>query len=249
MKSHKGENMKDSKNRVNNIQSLVNSANRNLKKAQRLLDSLEQDVSNSHDDSPGTFGVFDGTHMIAADGKKYEVNANYVAKSLLVPGDNLKMVEEGDKQLFKQVSKVPRVKKEGILNKKEGKWYVITDAGSYRVLDVAVDFRRGDVNDEAAVLVPEGANDNEYAALEKLAKEDKKPVIGEPKKKKEEKKKEDKKDKEDKKPKKRVTKKKKEDKEEKKEKKTKAKTTKPKATKKKTTTTRKTNEFLWKIIL
>jgi hypothetical protein len=106
--------------------------------------------------------------MLTADGKKYEVNPNYAAKSMLVVGDNLKMIEEGDKKLFKQVSKVPRKHLTGVLNKKEGKWYALTDAGSYRVLDVAVEFRRGQINDEVEVLIPEENLNSPYAALEKL---------------------------------------------------------------------------------
>jgi hypothetical protein len=164
--------MKNAENRLRNIASLLKSADRNLKKAHRLLDALREDMSSSYDDIPGTLGVFDGTHMVTPDGKKYEVNPNYAAKSLLVPGDNLKMVEDKDGTLlFKQVSKVNRKRLEGILNKKEGKWYALTDAGSYRILDVAVEFRDGEVNDELTVLVPEDDLKVEYAALEKMAKE------------------------------------------------------------------------------
>jgi len=168
-------------NRIENISSLLKTANRNLRKAQTLMNSLKDDVVGSYDDIPGVLGVFDGEYMITPEGKKYEVNPNYSAKSMLVVGDNLKMVEEGDKQLFKQISKVPRRRVEGVLSKKEGKWYAITDVGSYKVLDVAVDFRRGVVNDEVFVVVPEENLDTSFAALEKLGKEDERPLIEEPK--------------------------------------------------------------------
>jgi Mg-chelatase subunit ChlI len=167
-------------NRIENISSLIKTASRNLRKAQLLMNSLRDDVCGSYDDVPGVLGIFDGEFMITPEGKKYEVNPNYSAKSMLVVGDNLKMVEEGDKQLFKQISKVPRRRVEGVLNKKEGKWYAITDVGSYKVLDVAVDFRRGAVNDEVFVVVPEDNLDTAYAALEKLGKEEERPIIDEP---------------------------------------------------------------------
>ncbi len=164
--------MKNAQNRVNNIESLLRSAERDLRTATKLLNTLKEDISTSYDDVPGTLGVFDGTHMTTPDGKKYEVNPNYAAKSLLVVGDNLKMVEDGGKQLFKQVSKVERKTLEGILNKKEGNWYALTDTGSYRLLDVAVDFRQGEVNDELVVLIPAGSPNVEWAALEKMKKDD-----------------------------------------------------------------------------
>jgi hypothetical protein len=158
-------------NRVQNIENLLKNAEKNLKKAEKLLETLNSDLKNSFEDVPGTLGTFDGEYMITADGKKYEVNPNYSAKSMLVVGDNLKMIEEGDKKLFKQISKTPRKRLEGILNKKEGKWYALTDAGSYRVLDVAVEFRRGQMNDEIVVLVPESNLNSPYAALERLKNE------------------------------------------------------------------------------
>ena len=165
--------MKNAQNRVQNIENLLKSAERNLRKANILLETLRKDLASTYDDVPGVLGVFDGSHMVTPDGKKYEVNPNYAAKSLLCVGDNLKMVEEGDKQLFKQVSKGERKRLEGILNKKEGNWHALTDAGSYRLLDVAVEFKDGQVNDELVVLVPEDNLNAEWAALEKFKKEEK----------------------------------------------------------------------------
>jgi len=204
--------MSQLENRVKNIENLLVNAEKNLRKAQALLQTLDSDLKSSYEDIPGLLGVFDGEYMLSADGKKYEVNPNYSAKSMLVVGDNLKMIEEGDKKLFKQVSKVPRKRLTGILNKKEGKWYALTDAGSYRVLDVAVEFRHGQINDEVIVLVPEENLNSPYASLEKLEndrevesiKADTKPV----KKVEKEEKKEEKKEKISKSAKKPVTKKK-----------------------------------------
>lgn len=173
--------MSQHENRVKNIQNLVQNAERELRKAQSLLESLLKDSKNDFEDVPGTLGVYDGVHMVCADGKMFEVNPNYAAKSMLVVGDNLKMMEEDGKQIFKQISKVDRKKLTGILNKKEGSWYALTDSGSYKLLDAAVEFRRGQVNDEVEVLIPEGSLNVEFAALEKLAKEDNRPVIDEEK--------------------------------------------------------------------
>lgn len=177
--------MKNVENRLKNIANLLKTADKNLSKANKLLDSFISEIETSFEDVPGVLGIFDGTNMVDAAGKVYEINPNYVAKSLLIAGDNLKMVEnENHEMMFKQVSKVPRRKLTGILNKKEGKWYALTDAGSYRILDVAVEFRKGEINDEVTVLVPEENLNVEWAALESMAKDikamdEKKPISAE----------------------------------------------------------------------
>ncbi|MBI2414448.1 hypothetical protein HYV31_01200 [candidate division WWE3 bacterium] len=168
-------------NRVRNIQNLVQNAERDLRKAVSMLEALLKEPRNEFEDIPGIMGVYDGAHMICSDGKSFDVNPNYAAKSMLVVGDNLKMIDEAGKQIFKQVSKVDRKKLSGILNKKEGSWYALTDAGSYKLLDAAVEFRRRQINDEIEVLIPENMLNVEFAALEKLAKEDNRPIIDEEK--------------------------------------------------------------------
>lgn len=169
--------MQNTDSRIKNISNLLRTANTNVQKAQRMLDSLTTDFKNSYDDIPGLLGTFDGEKMIDEEGKEYKMNPNYVAKSLLVVGDKLKMIEEkGKDPLFKQVSKVPRKHMEGILNKKEGEWYALTDSGSYKVLEVAVEFRNAEVNDEILVQVPEDNLNAPYAALEKLMKKEPKKI-------------------------------------------------------------------------
>ena len=91
--------MSQLENRVKNIENLLVNAEKNLRKAQALLQTLDSDLKSSYEDIPGLLGVFDGEYMLSADGKKYEVNPNYSAKSMLVVGDNLKMIEEGDKKV------------------------------------------------------------------------------------------------------------------------------------------------------
>ena len=164
--------MKHAEARLKNISNLLQTADKNLRKAHKLLDTLREEVTNSFEDVPGILGVFNGTHMVDEKGKEYEVNPNYAAKSLLVSGDNLKMVEGDEgRLLFKQVSKVDRKQLTGILNKKEGKWYALTDAGSYRISDVSIEFRSGQANDEITILVPEENLNSEWAVLETMAKE------------------------------------------------------------------------------
>src|SRR3989344_6254978 len=147
-----------------------------LRKLEKILISLQTDISQAkhtlsqllkeadtdqYRDIPGVEGTFDGVFMNASDGQKIEIPPNYAAKSRLVYGDTLKMVkvrEEGqeEKTLFKQVVKVPRKRIEGVMSKKDGKWYLLTESNSYRILDRAAEFNGALQNDIAFGLIPEG---------------------------------------------------------------------------------------------
>jgi uncharacterized pyridoxamine 5'-phosphate oxidase family protein len=96
-----------------------------------------------------------------------EVPQNYSAKSRLVYGDTLKVIEEDGKKLFKQIAKVPRKRVEGIVNKKDGKWFVVADTGSYRLNDAAVEFNNLNVNDKITATIPENNLSAPFATLEK----------------------------------------------------------------------------------
>lgn len=149
----------------------IEDAERALRYAKDTLKQIEEEKAQSYKELPGVEGVFDGAYMIAASGEKYEVPANYAAKSRLVYGDTLKMVEEEGKQLFKQINKVERKKIEGVLNKKEGKWYILTDSGSYRIMDRAAEFNEADVNDRAIAILPENVENASFATLDKIIRD------------------------------------------------------------------------------
>ena len=146
----------------------LDNADRELRDARRIIRQIEEIKSETYKQLPGIEGVFDGTYLVTQDGQKYEVPANYAAKSRLVYGDLLKMVEEEGKTMFKQIEKAPRKRIEGILNKKEGSWYILTDSGSYKISDNAAEFSRAEINDEAIVLIPEGVLEVPFAALDKI---------------------------------------------------------------------------------
>ncbi len=89
-------------------------------------------------------GIFDGTHLIAQNGKKYLVQPNYAAKSEIVYGDTLEMYKEGESDRFRQAVKVPRKDIEGVLVKDAtGLWGLKTlDGQSYPVSQTAVEFNQ-----------------------------------------------------------------------------------------------------------
>ncbi len=118
----------------------------------------------------GVIGIFNGVQMVSDDGKNHEVPANYAAKSKLVYGDKLKMVSEDGKNIFKHITKVPRQRVEGMLSKKDNKWYFVSDSGSYEVSSVAADFQRAAEGDEAVALLPEDLTNVTFATLDKVVK-------------------------------------------------------------------------------
>ena len=155
-----------------NIKNLLQSAMNQVEKVRNAVENLEQEERKSHyQNIPGTEGVFDGQYLVAEDGRKTEVSANYAAKSKLVYGDILKVFTDSGKQIFKQIDRVGRKKIEGILTKKEGKWYLLADTGSYRVSDVSADYNKAELNDKASAFIPAENPKVPFATLDNVFKD------------------------------------------------------------------------------
>lgn len=159
----------DFERRLEQVKNLATIAARNLERVHDLIQKLEEDKQiEKYKGMPGIAGTFDGQYLVGEDGNKYEVPANYAAKSRLVFGDTLKMVEEDEKKLFKQVEKVERKRVDGIVSKKEGRWYVLCDSGSYRISDIAATFNGVEVNDEVKIIIPAQNLSAPFAALDRV---------------------------------------------------------------------------------
>lgn len=113
-------------------------------------------------------GVFDGQNMVGSDGKTYPVPANYASKSKLVQGDILKLtIAEDGSFLYKQIGPVPRKQVVGVLEQKEGHYYVEVNGKEYRVLLASVTYFKAKPGDQVSVNIPEDDSVNaEWAALE-----------------------------------------------------------------------------------
>lgn len=115
-------------------------------------------------------GVFDGQNMIGPDGKQYTVPANYASKSKLVEGDILKLsiTPKGD-FIYKQIGPIERSRLIGTLakNKETDDWFVLVNNKKYKVLSASVTYYKGDVSDEAVILVPKDSESN-WAAVENI---------------------------------------------------------------------------------
>lgn len=117
-------------------------------------------------------GVFTGEEMIGPDGKKYSVPSNYISKSKLLEGDILKLIiKRNGTFVYKQIGPVERKRLIGTLIKNDtnGQFYVMVDGERWQVIKAAVTFYKGDVGDEAIILVPVDAK-SKWAAIENIIK-------------------------------------------------------------------------------
>jgi hypothetical protein len=120
----------------------------------------------------GVVGIYDGEYMHLEGGKRVQVPPNYASKSMLVPGDTIRMIEDesGDpgKAKFKQIAKVERTKASGLLARKDGKYEVLCEEGSFKVLTASIKHFNGEVGDTVTIQFPKVHVKGSWAAVEKI---------------------------------------------------------------------------------
>lgn len=124
------------------------------------------------DDSRVIEGVFDGENMIGPDGKQYSMPANYASKSKLVEGDIMKLtITEKGTFVYKQIGPIERRRVVGIIVQSEsGNFYVVDESGHrWRVLTASITYYKGQVGDEAVILVPKNS-DSKWAAVDNVVR-------------------------------------------------------------------------------
>jgi hypothetical protein len=159
---------------VKRLRALISEAETSLAAAKELLVSLVGDdtamVDQVKDQQLGKIieGVFDGQNMVGSDGKTYPVPANYASKSKLVQGDILKLtIAEDGAFMYKQIGPIPRKQVVGVLQQKDGHYYVDVGGKQYRILLASVTYFKAKPGDQVSVNVPEDSTvDAEWAALE-----------------------------------------------------------------------------------
>lgn len=158
---------------IKRLRSLIQEAETSLAAAKELLVSLVGDdpivTSSVKDESLGKIieGVFDGQNMMGSDGKTYPVPANYASKSKLVQGDILKLTIADDGTfMYKQIGPIARKQVVGVLELKDGHYYVTAGTKSYRVLLASVTYFKAKPGDQVSVNIPEDDANAEWAALE-----------------------------------------------------------------------------------
>lgn|GEM_PF-55103 len=170
--------------KIKQIQKLLDVAEGNLSSARHLLLEItgnkktgKADHSESARDlsilNEGKVieGVFDGEQMIAPDGKKYPVPANYASKSKLVEGDVLKLtILEDGSLIYKQIHPVSRKNLIGTLSNNNGNYTVLAEGKNYKVLFASVTYYKGEPGNKAAIIIPDD-KDSTWAAIESIIHE------------------------------------------------------------------------------
>lgn len=159
---------------IKRLRALIAEAETSLAAAKELLVSLVGEdltaVGKAKEESLGKIieGVFDGQNMVGSDGKIYPVPANYASKSKLVQGDILKLTIADDGAfLYKQIGPIPRKQVVGVLQQKDGHYFVEVGDKQYRVLLASVTYFKAKPGDQVSVNIPEDSSvDAEWAALE-----------------------------------------------------------------------------------
>lgn len=161
------------KKRIAAIRDFIDSAEKSLKNAKKLLGEIlkEESIDLKVDLNLDTRGlskyesweskiiewVFTGEDMLWVDNNNYLVPVNYASKSKLVQWDRMKLtIEPSGKMLYKQIKQIERDTKVGLLTQDKGKYQVVSDGVSYDVLTAAVTHFKCEIGDTVTVLVPAG---------------------------------------------------------------------------------------------
>lgn len=133
--------------------------NKNLPSANHSQSFLVDQMQDASSDQQRVLeGIFDGEKMIGDDGGTYTIPPNYASKSKLVEGDRLKLtISAHGSFIYKQVKPINRKRLVGemVLDQELNQWGVFCEGKLYKVLKASVTFYKGDVGDEAVILVAE----------------------------------------------------------------------------------------------
>lgn len=115
------------------------------------------------------FGVFDGETMVSDSGAIHYIPPNYISKSKLVEGDELKLHIYNDGTfIFKQIKPVPRKRVKGMVTEE---MKVSAGGRDFRINHSSLTFFRAKPGDEAVILIPAGGL-AVWAALENVIKDE-----------------------------------------------------------------------------
>jgi len=118
-------------------------------------------------------GVFDGQNMVGADGRQYDVPANYASKSKLVEGDILKLtINNLGAFVYKQIKPIERKRIVGLLefDDQDKQFYAVAEGKKWRLLTASVTYFKGEAGDEVVFLIPEDGG-SRWAAVENIVTE------------------------------------------------------------------------------
>lgn len=116
-------------------------------------------------------GVFDGIKLTTNDRFEYPIPSNYISKSMLIPGDQLKLTIHSDGSLvYKIIKLAPRKHIRGILHRKDNQYLALWSNNlNYRLNSAAVTFHKAQCWDEVCLVINEWSKYH-HAALESIIK-------------------------------------------------------------------------------
>ncbi|MDP1710790.1 MAG: hypothetical protein Q8L46_02520 [candidate division WWE3 bacterium] len=164
------------KDKIQLLSQALNDASSSLNLAKQLLSEIER--GGGVTETPGLVGKYDGMFMVTEAGKKYPVPDNYSAKTKLIYGDKLKMIEGPEGRRFKLVEEMEREEQEAQLAVKDGRFEALSKDGSYHLIQGAVRYWSGEEGDKIKILLPKGGKNIPFAGLLEIIGRE--PGAGEP---------------------------------------------------------------------
>ncbi len=163
------------------VRDLLESAQKSVASARKILSSLTGDVSENSEafDTSGLTnytsgnekvieGVFTGESMLWSDGNIYPVPQNYASKSHLVQWSKLKAVIAGDGKItYKIIEEIPYDTIVGLLTMNQNKYQVVVEWKAYNVLMASVTFLKAQIGDSISIRIPKG-KDATFAAIDAI---------------------------------------------------------------------------------
>ena len=127
-------------------------------------------VESSNSNNQIIEGIFDGEKMIGNNGKQYSMAANYISKSKLVQGDELKLnIKQDGTFIYKQINQVERISIIARLEITSDRKYFITNQNQqWRVLKASITYYQGTPGDQVIALIPKYEKST-WAAVERIA--------------------------------------------------------------------------------
>lgn len=150
-------------NRLQLLSQALSAAASSINLARQLINEIQREGGAL--EPPGLIGKYDGVFMVTEAGKKYPVPDNYAAKTRLVYGDKLKMVEGREGRRFKHIERIPRVETEATLTVKDGRFVAVSPEGSYKLIQSAVRYLKGEEGDKVKIILPKEEKHAPFAAI------------------------------------------------------------------------------------
>lgn len=161
------------------LRDLIDSAQRSITAAKKILATMESGSAEQHDDidlqglmsyKSGSDkiveGVFTGDAMLWSDGNMYPIPQNYASKSHLVQGSKLKATITGDgKILYKIIEEIEYENKIGLVTSSHDKYQVVSEWKTYNVLTASITFLKVSIGDTVSIRLPKG-KEATYATLD-----------------------------------------------------------------------------------